>query len=270
MFVVRSISVLSLAGAIASAVYGCSSTSSVADAGKDSSTVKADADAKAGPADVCDPSISGFASRTVVKARKQQACTKEQIKTLVDAGFNKNSKVNYKTWAVEDANVACVKCAVGDVSDTEWSAYLLDGQNDRGLNLAGCLELRGAAVGCPQATDDAFACLDYACTACQALVPKDAAANDPTVTAYVACRDKAGKADGACGKYTASEALNKCAVNYGVDGGVIMRPDGGEDYVKSWEECVNGLPEETDKNPSEEADYYHYAERFFGIFCGMN
>ncbi len=272
MSIVRYFSAISLAGALTGLFYGCSAaTGAPSDAGKDSrGNVGDSAKAEGGAADKCDPDIAGFAPITIKRPRKLPACSKDQIKAFVDAGFNANSTISFPSWQAEEANKACAACILTDVAQPEWGAFLFDGENSRGFNLAGCLELRGAASGCPQATDEAFACLDAACADCKALIPKGATSSDPTMTAYEACRDKAHKGDGACGKYTASETINKCAVNMGVDGGPILRADGGEDFVKAWEECVAGMPEETDKNPSAEADFFQYAERFVGIFCAMN
>ncbi len=278
MAFLRYISVISFAGALAGAGgYGCSATvtTTTTDAGKTDSAVKADtgttADtgAKADAAkDICEPDVAGFAPTTVKKARKASACSKAQLKTFVDAGFNSSSTVDFQTWAKDAANTACVQCTLGDIADADWAPYLFDGDNGRGFNFAGCLELRGAAAACPQAIDETFACLDYACQACQDAIPEDAGKNDPSRAAQTACRTKAGEADTACAKYATSDTTNKCIVNFTADGGVATRADGGDDWIKSYEECLIGLPEENDGVPSEEADFLQFAERFFGVFCG--
>jgi hypothetical protein len=278
MAFLRYISVISFAGALAGVgSYGCTvTTSSTTDAGKTDAAVKADtgttADTgtkpEAATRDICEPDVTGFAPTTVKKARKQSACTNAQLKTFVDAGFNNNSTVDFQTWAADAANKACVQCTLGDIADADWAPYLFDGETSRGLNFGGCLELRGAAAACPQAIDETFACLDYACQACQDAIPDDAGKTDPSRKAHTACREKAGESSSACAKYAASETTNKCIVNFTADGGVAKGPDGGDEYIKSYEECLIGLPEENDGVPSEEADFYQFAERFFGVFCG--
>ncbi len=229
----------------------------VIDSGKDGAVV-IDSGKDTGVPNICAPDVVGFSSATVKKARKQSVCSNKQVSDFVDSGFNPNSTLDYQTWSQTTSNTSCVSCLLGDVSDTDWAPFLFDGQSTRGFNYAGCLELRGAASSCPQAVDRTFSCLDYACEPCSWQIPDGAPANDPTRLAYSACRENAATDTTACG--TVAAASNICAVKTGADG--------GSEWVKSYEECVVGLPDENDNVPSADEDFYKYSRRFFGYFCG--
>jgi hypothetical protein len=214
---------------------------------------------------VCVPDTVGFAATTVKKARKQlNDCTGTQIREFVDAVYNANSSTNFSTWGTSQANVKCVGCMLGDVTDSTWAPLLFNGNTSRGLNLAGCLELRGASAKCPQTVDSSFSCFDYACAACASKIPQNAPANDPTRIANSDCREKAMAQS--CAPY--ATGLEACAAELSPDGGVALLADGGANYLSSYQECIVGLPSENDGVPSAEEDGYAFMRRFFNYFCG--